>query len=83
MADTPYDTIAEPIVAWCEEHGYTDILVTIWINDHEQTELLEFDLTVPGLLVWRSDWWEGEKDVRLLGFAPLSEIHIHTMGGDT
>ena len=77
MNNRPYETICEPIVAWCEKNYYTDFIVTIWINDHEQTEFLEFDATGPGLLVWKSDWWEGEKDVRLLGFAPLSEISIH------
>jgi len=73
---SPYDYIVSPIIEWCEENYYTDFLVTIWVGDHEITEYLEFDFNTLDF-IWQMDWWEGEKDVRLLGFTPLTDIHIH------
>ena len=73
---TPYDTIAEPIVKWCEENYYTDFIVTISIDDGEITEILEVD-PLEDECIWVNDWWEGQKDVKLLGFVPISDIHVH------
>jgi len=76
MKESPYNYIADPIKAWCEENYYTDFLVTIWVGDHETTQFLALDDNLCSF-TWEIDWWEGEKDVRLLGFAPLTDIHIH------
>lgn len=73
---TPYDTIAEPIVKWCEENYYTDFIVTISIDDGEITEILEVD-PLEDECIWVNDWWEGQKDVKLLGFVPISDIHVY------
>ena len=72
----PYDSIAEVIKDWCEKNSYTDFLVTIGINDDEITEYLAFD---PAHIdfVWENDWWEGEADVRLLGFLPIGNISVY------
>ena len=75
MTKSPYEYIAEPIKAWCEENYYTDFIVTIWVGDHETTQFLEFDGSCADF-VWQNDWWEGEKDVRLVGFAALDDIRI-------
>ena len=75
MTKSPYEYIAEPIKAWCEENYYTDFIVTIRVGDHETTEYL--GLTNDGCnFVWENDWWEGEEDVRLVGFAALDDIRI-------
>ena len=74
MTKTPYDIVLEPIEKWCREHYYGDFLVTISLDGFEITEFLEFD---PNGFIWENDWWEGQKDVKLLGFMPIDDIHIY------
>lgn len=76
MSASPYDYICEPIEKWCQENYYTDFLVTIWVGDHETTQYLGLEDNASGF-VWEYDWWEGEQDVRLLGFFPVNEIKLH------
>lgn len=76
MSKSAYDEICDPIKEWCEGNYYDDFLVTIWVGDHETTELLEFDANRFDF-IWLNDWWEGEEDVRILGFAPISDIRLH------
>lgn len=75
MSASPYDYICEPIEKWCQENYYTDFLVTIWVGDHETTQYLGLEDNASGF-VWEYDWWEGEQDVRLLGFSPVNEIKL-------
>ena len=81
MVETPYETIANAVEAWCKEHGYQTMLVTIALHydgeaPREITEILEFDLSNM-TAVWDSDWWEGEQSVELLGFTPLDSLRLH------
>lgn len=76
MNETPYETILRPIEEWCEKNGYFDFLVTILLDGNETTQVLEFDGNVADF-VWLNDWWEGEKDVKLLGFSPIGDIRLH------
>ena len=79
MNKTPYDTVLEPIEKWCEENYYTDFIVTILIDDAEITQLLEWD--AEDGFIWNSDWWEGQEDVKLEGFIPVSHIRIRGIHG--
>lgn len=72
----PYIDIVKPIKEWCEKNYYSDFLVTIKVNDSEITEFLEFDPDHCDF-VWHTDWWEGEKDVHLLGVSPIDKIKLH------
>ena len=76
MNETPYETILRPIEEWCKKNGYFDFLVTILLDGNETTQVLEFDGDVVDF-VWLNDWWEGEKDVKLLGFSPIGDIRLH------
>ena len=79
MIETPYSRIANEIAEWSAKNGYYDMLVSIAIEDdythrvRKITEVLEIDL-VSLKYHWFSDWWEGEKTVTLIGFAPISSI---------
>ena len=54
-------TVAEDIIATIEIDGrITNELFMVEIKDY-----LDF--------VWKSDWWEGENDVNLIDFFPVSE----------
>ena len=86
MVETPYETIANAVEAWCKEHGYQTMLVTISLHHdgeapREITEILEFDLSNM-TAVWDSDWWEGEQSVELLGFISLDSLHLHGRPAD-
>ena len=71
----PYTEIADGIIKkWCEKYGYTDFLVTILLNGVEFTEFLSAS---DFQFIWENDWWEGEKDVQLLGFVPIASINIY------
>lgn len=72
----PYNDICIPIEEWCLKNYYTDFLVTIQLDDRETTEYLEFNAMTLGF-IWKNDWWEGEKEVKLLGFIPIDAIKIH------
>lgn len=76
MSETPYETVSRPIEEWCKENYYTDFLVTIQIDGRETTEVLGFNGDIVDF-VWLSDWWEGEKNVKLLGFSPIDDISLH------
>lgn len=76
MRETPYESILRPIEEWCKKNGYFDFLVTILLDGNETTQVLEFDGDMADF-VWLNDWWEGEKDVKLLGFSPIGDIRLH------
>jgi hypothetical protein len=75
MSKLPYDIFVEPIEKWSENNYYGDFLVTISIDGFETTEILEFG--PDNKYVWLSDWWEGQEDVKLLGFIPIDDILIY------
>lgn len=76
---TPYDTILEPIEKWCKENYFADFVVTISLDGQESTWFLEYDRN-DFTFFWNEDWWEGEEDVRLLGFVPLAALRVFTFG---
>lgn len=50
-----------------------DIIAVIDIDDVETNELFLVDMDADGYFVWKSDWWEGEKNVSLVDFFPVSD----------
>ena len=72
----PYTEIGDYIDEYClSKLGYyTSFLVTIEINGAEITEILSFETDS---FIWDSDWWEGEQDIKLLGFRPISDIKCY------
>ena len=75
MSKLPYAIIVEPIEKWSEEHYYGSFLVTISADGFEITDILMYE---PGDgYIWENDWWEGEQDVKLLGFMPIDDIRIY------
>lgn len=70
-----YEETAEIVKSWCEKYGYSDMLVTLNVNGITRTEVLEFDAAAV-TFVWANDWWEGEQQIILEGFAPINIIHL-------
>lgn len=64
QGDNPYTEIANIIDDWCKKNYYESAFVTLSLNGRVTTEYLSFN----GNFEWDMDWWEGERDVVLIGF---------------
>lgn|GEM_PF-6769557 len=72
----PYKEVADIVDKWCQQNYYSSALVTLSIDGRKTTELLSLN----GYLMefeWDNDWWEGEKDIVLLGFEMLDNIQFY------
>ena len=70
----PYAEIANIIDDWCKKNYYESAFVTLSLNGRVITEYLSFNgNSVTGEFEWDMDWWEGERDVILLGFRMRSD----------
>lgn len=50
-----------------------DMIAVIRINGVVIKELYMADVEADGYFYWENDWWEGEEDVALLDFFPVSD----------
>ena len=50
-----------------------DMIAVIQIDGCITNELYMVDMEADGYFYWKSDWWEGEEDVALIDFFPVSE----------
>lgn len=71
---TPPERILDRVDTYARLYGYDDYLVTIDLAGEVVTEIL---LCENGELAWVNDWWEGQSNVNLLGFIPVSHIKIY------
>lgn len=55
-----------------------DMIAVIRINGIIIKELYMADADADGYFYWKSDWWEGEEDVALLDFFPVSDAERGT-----
>lgn len=70
---TPYDKIAEILVEWGYQNYFSTFIVKIKIDGDVLNEIA---FSKNAEIVWENDWWEGERNVELLGFAPIEKIKI-------
>ena len=76
ISKTPYDIIADEIEKWCLEHYYSSFLVTLRINGEICVEYLLYMANLDTHWAWESDWWEGQKDIELIGFIDISSVRV-------
>lgn len=50
-----------------------DMIAVIEINGKILNELFMVDMEVNGYFIWKSDWYEGEENVVLIDFFPVSD----------
>ena len=74
MDKSPYDLVLDIVIENTEYN--TDYLVTLLLDGEEETVLLLYDGAID-LYEWEYDWYEGQKEVKVLGFMPISKIKIH------
>lgn len=67
----PYSVIGKYI----RDHITTieDIIAVIKIDEVETNQLFMVDMNEENYFIWDNDWYEGEKDVALIDFFPVSE----------
>lgn len=67
----PYSVIGKYI----RDHitAIEDIIAVIKINEAETNQLFTVDINEENYFIWENDWWEGEEDVTLIDFFPVSE----------
>lgn len=67
----PYSAIGKYI----RDHitAIEDIIAVIKINEVETNQLFMVDINEENYFIWENDWWEGEEDVTLIDFFPVSE----------
>ena len=69
--EDPYNVIGQYI----QNHVTVieDIIATIEIDGVRTNELFMVDLQEDGYFAWKSDWYEGEQNVALIDFFPVSD----------
>ena len=67
----PYSTIGRYIRD--NTTAIEDMIAVIKIDGVTMNELLLVDMHEDEYFVWKSDWWEGEKDIALIDFFPVSD----------
>lgn len=50
-----------------------DIIAVIEIDDITTNQLFMVDMNEENYFIWENDWYEGEKDIALIDFFPVSE----------
>lgn len=75
----PYTEIANIIDEWCKKNFYDSFVVTISRDGQIITEYLEFD-GGDFDFIWENDWYEGEKDIVLIGFMPMQQLRVYGAG---
>ena len=67
----PYSVIGKYI----RDHitAIEDIIAVIKINEVETNQLFMVNMNEENYFIWENDWYEGEKDVALIDFFPVSE----------
>ena len=67
----PYSVIGKYI----RDHitAIEDIIAVIEIDDITTSQLFMVDMNEEDYFIWNNDWYEGEKDVALIDFFPVSE----------
>ena len=67
----PYSVIGQYIINHVS--AIEDMIAVIEINGKTSNELFMVDMTVDGYFIWESDWYEGEENVVLIDFFPVSD----------
>lgn len=73
-----YEAVGDIIREWAEKNQpyvYCEYIVDIQTPNGRYNQYLEYDIS-NDCWIWQCDWWEGENEIELFGFAPLDEIEL-------
>ena len=76
----PYQEVIKVVREWCDVYdsgSYEDFLVELKLDGGYRTEILICDIAdSDDYFVFLHDWYEGEQDIEIVGFRPVSTIHM-------
>ena len=76
MLKVPYEQDAYSVIGkYIRDHitAIEDIIAVIKIDNITTNQLFMVDMNEENYFIWNNDWYEGEKDVALIDFFPVSE----------
>ena len=76
MLKVPYGQDAYSVIGkYIRDHitAIEDIIAVIEIDGITTNQLFMVDMDEENYFIWNNDWYEGEKDVALIDFFPVSE----------
>ena len=76
MLKVPYGQDAYSVIGkYIRDHitAIEDIIAVIEIDNITTNQLFMADMNEEDYFIWNNDWYEGEKDVALIDFFPVSE----------
>lgn len=76
MLKVPYGSCPYSIIGkYIRDHitAIEDIIAVIKIDDITTNQLFMVDMNEENYFIWKNDWYEGEKDIALIDFFPVSE----------
>lgn len=76
MLKVPYGQDAYSVIGkYIRDHitAIEDIIAVIEIDNITTNQLFMVDMNEENYFIWNNDWYEGEKDVALIDFFPVSE----------
>ena len=76
MLKVPYGQDAYSVIGkYIRDHitAIEDIIAVIEIDGITTNQLFMVDMNEENYFIWNNDWYEGEKDVALIDFFPVSE----------
>lgn len=79
---TGYDAVAEIIDDWYNRMDYgtwLPFVLSIQLDDND-IETTYVERQEDGSYEWEFDWWEGQRNFKLLGFCPLLETYLTIEG---
>jgi len=78
---TGYDAVSEIIEQWYLLMGYgTELTFAVTIENGDYVDTTIVTRTESGDWEWEDDWWEGQKDIKLLGFCPIHWAYLGIKG---
>lgn len=76
----PYKEIIKIIEDWCNRNWWEDMIAEIVIDGEVTNEILLCEGN-GSYLVFNNDWYEGQEEIELTAFAPISEIKVTSEAG--
>lgn len=75
-----YREVIDIVEDWSNKNYYDGMIVCLSVDGEKTNELLL--IGAMGEYLFEIDWWEGQKDVYLLGFTPISDLEIQGWPSD-
>ena len=73
MKITPYDIVADILTEWCYKNYFTDMIIQLKLDGITENIIVTWEDTD---CVFEYDWWEGQRDIELVGFMDIHDVKV-------